>query len=137
MSAFKNFFRPDGTDEEEDVVDVDEGEELHYTQSEAKTSSYEPTGKKVNVDKNTAMVLFEPRAFEECELIGSYLKNDKAVVVNLHRLQRDSAQRTIDFLNGVVFAVEGSIQKIGHNVILCSPKNLGVSGQISLGSDDN
>ncbi len=127
-----DFFNP--ADEEDDEVE----EELEYTQSEVeKKTTYEPTGDKLNIDRNAAMVLVEPRSFEESEVIGTYLKNQKAVVVNLHRLQRDYAQRTIDFLTGVVFALEGSIQKIGHNVILCSPKNLGVSGEIKLGNDED
>ena len=33
---------------------------------------------------------------------------------------------------------DGSIQKIGHNVILCAPKSVGVHGKISIeGEEDN
>ena len=39
------------------------------------------------------------------------------------------SQRTIDFLTGVIFALDGSIQKIGANVILCAPKGVGVHGK--------
>ncbi|MDD7281807.1 MAG: cell division protein SepF, partial [Erysipelotrichaceae bacterium] len=61
----------------------------------------------------------------------------RAVVVNLHKLDREYAQRTIDFLTGVVFALDGKIQKIGQNVILCSPSQIGVQGSINLGSPDD
>ena len=83
------------------------------------------------------MVLFEPRSFEEAEEIASHLKQRRAAVVNLHRLSRDYAQRTIDFLAGSVFALDGKIQKIGQNVILCSPRSIGVDGEISLDSGDD
>jgi cell division inhibitor SepF len=83
------------------------------------------------------MVLFEPRSFDEAEDIARYLKNQKAAVVNLHRLNRDYAQRSIDFLTGVIFALDGSIQKIGHNVILCTPKSIGVHGKISFETDQD
>jgi cell division inhibitor SepF len=83
------------------------------------------------------MVLFEPRSFEEAEEIARHLKQRRACVVNLHRLQRDYAQRTIDFLTGVVFALDGTIQKIGHNVILCTPQSVVVNGEISLDSEDD
>ena len=82
------------------------------------------------------MVLFEPRTLEEAEEIAAHLKQRQAVVVNLHRLQREYAQRTMDFLTGAVFALDGKIQKIGHNVILCSPKSIGVDGEISLDNSD-
>jgi len=82
------------------------------------------------------MVLFEPRSFDEAEEVARHLKERRAAVVNLHRLPRDYAQRTIDFLTGVVFALDGSIQKIGHNVILCTPKSIGVHGKISLDGEE-
>ena len=36
-----------------------------------------------------------------------------------------------------VFALDGKIQKIGQNVILCSPAEIGVQGSISLGNPDD
>ena len=82
------------------------------------------------------MVLFEPRSFDEAEEIARHLKVRRACVVNLHRLQRDYAQRTIDFLTGVVFALDGTIQKIAHNTILLTPSTVGVEGVISLEADE-
>ncbi len=118
------------------VAPVEENLELDEEDAK-KFSDYEqPTNKafsKVNPD--TKMVLFEPRSFDEAEDIARYLKDKKAAVVNLHRLNRDYAQRSIDFLTGVIFALDGSIQKIGHNVILCTPKSIGVHGKISFEQD--
>lgn len=125
---------------EDDDEEYEDEEEVEYRQPETRpVSSYEQTRntevKKVSAD--TKMVLFEPRSLEEAEEIARHLKQRKAAVVNLHRLQREYAQRTIDFLNGVIFALDGTIQKIGHNVILCAPKSIGVDGVISLDSDDD
>ncbi len=118
----------------------EEEEEEEYIQPETKPiSSYETvknTKVKNSVNQDTKMMLFEPRTFEEAEEIATHLKQRRACVVNLHRLQRDYAQRTIDFLAGAVFALDGKIQKIGHNVILCSPRSIGVDGEISLDSGD-
>ena len=120
--------------------DEEEEEEEEYTQPETTPiSSYETvrnTKVKQSVNQDTKMVLFEPRTFEEAEEIATHLKQRRAAVVNLHRLQRDYAQRTIDFLAGAVFALDGKIQNIGHNVILCSPKSIGVDGEISLDNGD-
>ena len=116
-------------------------ENLEVDLEETKTlSEYEqPANKKLiqQVSAETKMVLFEPRSFDEAEDIARYLKNQKAAVVNLHRLNRDYAQRSIDFLTGVIFALDGSIQKIGHNVILCTPKSIGVHGKISFDTDQD
>ena len=126
---FKNFIAPVEPDDEELELTDEETKEL---------SEYEAPAQKgiARVATDTKMVLFEPRSFEETEEIALHLKQKRAAVVNLHRLQREYAQRTIDFLTGVVFALDGTIQKVGHNVILCSPKNIGVQGEISLDSND-
>ncbi len=127
----------DDDDDYEDEEEELEGEE--YKKGEAKpVSQYEQTrnSKVQKVSADTKMVLFEPRSLEEAEEIARHLKQRKAAVVNLHRLQREYAQRSIDFLNGVIFALDGTIQKIGHNVILCAPKSIGVDGVISLDNDD-
>lgn len=134
FEKLKNFIAP--------VDEEDEGEELQYEEEEAEevipaASTYEKKKASVaNVGANAQMVLFEPRSFEESEEIARHLKQRRACVVNLHRLQREYAQRTIDFLTGVVFALDGTIQKIGHNVILCAPKNVGVDGAITLDSEE-
>ena len=125
---FANFIAPA---EDEDYVEFDE----HET---AMLSDYETTSGKSMSQLNTdaKMVLFEPRTFEESEEVARHLKERRAAVVNLHRLPANFAQRTIDFLTGVVFALDGTIQKIGHNVILCTPKSIGISGEISFDLED-
>lgn len=121
------------------IAPIDDDEVLELDEDEAATiSEYESPQSKVisRVPSDTKMVLFEPRSFDEAEEVARRLKENRAVVVNLHKLQRDYAQRTIDFLTGVIFALDGSIQKIGHNVILCAPKNIGVAGEISLENNE-
>ena len=137
FSKLKDFIAPvDDDEEDEDEV---EDTQLQYRESEAQPiSSYEKRRTNVtSVPTNAQMVLFEPRSFEECEEIARHLKSRRAAVVNLHRLQKEYAQRTIDFLTGVVYALDGSIQKIGQNFILCAPKNVAVDGEIKLDSDDD
>ena len=56
--------------------------------------------------------------------------------MNLHRMPSEYRQRIIDFLSGVIYGVDGSIKKIGENVILCSPKNLQVGGDINLNGEE-
>ena len=129
VDKIKNFVEPE-EEEDEEVLEYDDEEVETISQYEA------PKSQVKKVASDTKMVLFEPRSFDEAEEIARHLKSRRAAVVNLHKLQRDYAQRTIDFLTGVVVALDGSIQKIGHNVILCTPKNVGVDGEINLDSEE-
>lgn len=122
--------------EDDDYIELDP-EEFEEIPVES-LSEYEMTkgSGRMQFPNDTQMVLFEPRSFEESEEVGTYLKQKRAAVVNLHRLQRDYAQRTIDFLTGVVFALDGTIQKIGQDVILCTPNTVSVEGEISMNIED-
>ena len=121
------------------IAPAEEENELELTEEEATVlSTYEKpkdaTVSKINSSAN--IVLFEPRNFDEAEEIGRYIKNHRACCINLHKMPLEYRQRIIDFLSGVVYGVDGSIKKVGENVILCSPKNLGVAGDINLNSQD-
>ena len=84
-----------------------------------------------SVQKSSKVVLVEPRVYAEAQDIADQLKNRRAVVVNLQRIERDQAKRIVDFLSGTVYAIGGDIQKIGTDIFLCTPDNVEVSGSIS------
>ena len=70
------------------------------------------------------MILLEPRAYSESQQIAEYLKNRNSVVVNLKRVTSEQAKRIYDFLSGVIYAIGGSMQKVGVGIYLCTPKNV-------------
>lgn len=109
-------------------------EELELTREEAKSlSEYEQPQVKgaSKIVANADIVLFEPRVFDEAEEIANHLKAKKACAINLHRMPSEYRQRLIDFLTGVIHALDGTINKVGGDVILCSPKTINVAGEIT------
>jgi cell division inhibitor SepF len=106
--------------------------------AEDENEEYEEETKTVSAPQaavSTSIGLFEPKAFEEATAIAEYVKKGNPVTVNLHRLSKEYSQRTIDFLTGVVYALDGRIEKIGHNLILCSPANVRVTGRITMSAE--
>ena len=77
------------------------------------------------------MILVEPRAYSESQQIADYLKSRNTVVVNLKRVTSDQAKRLIDFLTGCIYAIGGSLQKLGNGIYLCTPNNVTVQGKMS------
>lgn len=130
----KWFFEEDDEDEVYDDVEIDEPEETRTTSMFEKPKSTKTSDavKALSANKDSHMVLFEPRSYSETQEIATYLKQKRAAVVNLHRLQKEQSKRVIDFLSGVIFAIEGDIQQIGPKIFLCTPKNIGVSGNITM-----
>ncbi|MBQ6560330.1 MAG: cell division protein SepF [Erysipelotrichaceae bacterium] len=132
IDKINDFIAPEVDDEEQNgiVLDKDEAEAISaYERPTLKGSS--------NITANTNIVLFEPRNFDEAEEIGMHIKSKRACCINLHRMPSEYRQRIIDFLSGVVYGVDGSIKKVGENVILCSPKNLLVGGDIHLNASED
>ena len=81
--------------------------------------------------KASKVILIEPRVYAEAQDIAEHLKNKRAVVVNLQRIEKDQGFRIIDFLSGTVYALGGDIQRIGTDIFLCVPDNVEVDGAIS------
>lgn len=117
----KNIFT---SDEDEEMMEGTEEE--YYTSDASETDS-----------SNNKMILLEPRAYSESQQIADHLKNRNSVVVNLKRVTADQAKRIIDFLSGCIYAIGGTMQKIGVGIYLCAPKNVNVQGKISDDSKDS
>ena len=114
----KNLFK------EEDEETFVGAEEEYYNMSEAEAIK--------EADKSgNKMILLEPRAYSESQQIADHLKSRNSVVVNLKRVTSDQAKRIIDFLSGCVYAIGGTMQKIGVGIYLCTPKNVNVQGKIT------
>ena len=82
-------------------------------------------------DTGNKMILLEPRAYSESQQIADHLKHRNSVVVNLKRVTSDQAKRIIDFLSGCIYAIGGTMQKVGVGIYLCAPKNVNVQVKIS------
>ena len=119
LNKLKNLFK-----------DVDDDESLTGTEDEFYNISEADALAEADKSGNK-MILLEPRAYSESQQIADYLKNRNSVVVNLKRVTSDQAKRIIDFLSGCIYAIGGTMQKIGVGIYLCTPKNVNVQGKIS------
>ncbi len=77
--------------------------------------------------KGYEVVVVEPRAFSEAKQIAMNLKEKKTIVLNLHLLDKEQSQRTIDFLCGAAHALNGQPQKVGDMVFVFTPNNVTLS----------
>jgi cell division inhibitor SepF len=123
MGRFMNFFGMNDDDEQFEDVDLDR-EPSNNAKGKSNIVS-------LHTQKNIRLILIEPRVFEETQEIADNLKSHRPVVVNLHRVRRDQAKRVIDFLSGTVYALGGSIQRVGDHIFICTPANVDVQGTIT------
>ena len=70
------------------------------------------------------VMIIEPRSFGEAGQIVQNLKDRKTIVLNLHLLDKEQSQRTIDFVCGAASALNGQPQKVGDMVFVFTPNNV-------------
>ncbi len=110
MSWLKKFFGSQEEVEEEEIAENVSPERETYAQER----------------KQTTIVLFEPTNFEDGRKIVDNLKARKPVVVNLERMDHETARRCIDFLSGTIYALNGLVEKIAESVFLFAPSSVSI-----------
>lgn len=133
MNRFMNFL---GLQEEEEIVEregISQLEEPEYETPSFETRKNQRGNNVVSIhsQKNVKMVLYEPKSYDEAQEIADHLRSHRSVVVNLQRVRNDQAMRIIDFLSGTIYALSGSISKIGGNIFLCTPDTVEIQGAIT------
>ena len=72
------------------------------------------------------MLVFQPCSYEEAEAIIDNLKARKPVIMNLDELDRELAQRIIDFIGGAVYSLGGDLKKVARSIFVVAPSNFDV-----------
>lgn len=87
------------------------------------------------------VMVMEPRSFDDAAQIVQHLKDRKTLVLNLHLLDKEQSQRTIDFVCGAASALGGQPQKVGDMVFVFTPSTVTLTvdsakTQTQLGTDN-
>ena len=80
-----------------------------------------------NTYKSGEVTVIEPRAFSESAQIVKKLIDKKTVILHLDLLDKEQCQRTIDFVCGAAYALNGTAQKISDMVFIVTPSNVSLS----------
>lgn len=78
--------------------------------------------------KQIKIIILEPTSFDDVKGISDHLKERKQVVINLEKTEKNTAQRILDFLSGVTYALNGNMQKVGQSIFLFTPSNTVITG---------
>jgi cell division inhibitor SepF len=79
----------------------------------------QPTGAKVH--------LTEPTTFNDVEEVGEHFRNGVPVIMNLAGAGESVAKRLLDFASGLIFGLDGRIERVGDRVFLLTPLGVEVS----------
>jgi cell division inhibitor SepF len=65
-----------------------------------------------------------PCSLEDARSSADGLKSGKQQLVNLEKTPPQTADRLVDFLSGVTYALDGTVERIGERVYLFAPANV-------------
>jgi cell division inhibitor SepF len=75
-----------------------------------------------------AFELIAPEGFEVAQCVADRLRAGVPVLIDFHGCDRALTGRLTDFASGLVYALEGSLQYIGSEVLLLAPDRVDISG---------
>lgn len=77
------------------------------------------------------VIVIVPRSFEEMPHVITALKERKSVVLNLTMMEQQEAQRSVDFIAGATFTIDGQQERIGESIFLFTPSCVQVSTNLA------
>lgn len=112
-------------------TDVNRASEPEKDNNRQVMSLMSPKNNSTTVQREQKIMVFDPSVFSDVKNIGKMILNGRAVIVNFRKMDENQIHRVIDFLSGLIFAVNGDMQRIGEKIFLCTPKNFKIEGDLS------
>jgi cell division inhibitor SepF len=70
-----------------------------------------------------------PNSFNDAKDVGDKFKESIPVIINLQRVDNALGVRFVDFTSGLIYALDGGMQRIADKVFLLTPHNVDVSAE--------
>lgn len=82
----------------------------------------------INATTKLAVVLVKADQFNSVADIADHLKENRTVVLNLEKTDKEVSKRMLDFLSGVTYAKEGKIKRVSSDTYLITPLDVEIVG---------
>jgi cell division inhibitor SepF len=129
MNKLKYFIGIDDLDVDEEYEEYEE-DELEELPVNTRTKKLNNKVVNIHTAGNMKLVVHEPLNYEDAPKIVDDLKMRKTVVVNLEQLEPGIKRQIFDFINGGLYSLEGSIQKVTKDIFVLAPNNVEIDGNI-------
>ncbi|MBR3624135.1 MAG: cell division protein SepF [Selenomonadaceae bacterium] len=104
---------------------------VEQSASAGNLSNFTYKNKKTNAPSLNVEV-YAPKNFDQVRSIGDQLKRKNAVVVNYEMLGIPDQRRICDFLNGLIYVLDGDVKRISNNIVLYVPEGVTVSEAMTI-----
>ncbi len=84
---------------------------------------------------NMQVRVIKPSTFDQARQITDTLLSHRTVLLNLEGLDVNTAQRIVDFASGSCYALHGNFMRISHFIIVITPEDVDIAGDIAAADD--
>ena len=82
---------------------------------------------RVATGRETQITVTPVATFADVQKTADRLKGGEAQIINLEKTAPDVAERLIDFLNGVTYALDGYVERIAEGAYLFTPAHIRIN----------
>jgi len=116
--------------EDEGIEEIEEVAEPEPPQPRRAKAAEQPTAREPESPRlriarpenaRLPIVSARPRSMEDATEVAERVKERVPLVMNLEGVEESASRRIVDFVGGVVFALDGSLKKVGRAVYICAP----------------
>lgn len=119
-------------EEENDIQNIDDIKKNRQEKAGKVVRNERTSSDKVipikKTNKGLEVCIMRPTSFSDAQDVCDMLRNGIATVVNLEGFNSEEAQRTMDFISGCVYAIDGKLHTISEYIFIFSPKTIDISG---------
>ncbi len=76
--------------------------------------------------RDSAITIMPATTFDDIQRAADRLKRGEPQIINLESTPQDMAERLIDFLNGVTYALDGCVEKVAEGAYLFTPATIAI-----------
>ena len=130
LGRINEMFKEDESylEEEENFNVADDNAGETFEEKSAPAAAPKSTG--VGSAASLEMKVVKPERMDAAFGIGDHLLARRTVVLNFEDTNKETVRRILDFLGGVVFAIEGNIKKVSDSTYLVTPKHVDVTADV-------
>ncbi|MGF1648267.1 MAG: cell division protein SepF [Kineosporiaceae bacterium] len=71
-----------------------------------------------------------PRSYNDARVIGEHFRDGVPVIMNLSEMEDGDAKRLVDFAAGLVYGLQGVVERVTTKVFLLSPADIEVTNEV-------
>lgn len=108
-----------GTPEEEEAYEEPNGAKAYQTPKRRDTF-------RIAAAREGSISVMPVTSFGDIQKAADRLKGGEPQIINLEKTPAEVAERLIDFLNGVTYALDGYVEKVSEGAYLFTPSHIAI-----------